>query len=450
MIYQALEMLGIAEDFLWAYVGIPVIVVFGLYLTFRSKFVQLRKFPAIFRNFVTAFSGQKEEGSHLHPMQAFFASIGGSLGIGNVIAVAAAIQIGGPGTIVWIWVTAIIGSLIKYSEVYIGISRRRTMEDGTYRGGPMYFLKDAIGKNWPTTVFCLLMCIYSVEIYQFKVVAELSSRAIGVSKVTTALLFFSIIVLVERGGFRRIGRIASVLAPCLVFVYVSMVTYVLVANSSLLPGVIVDIVKSAFSIRAAEGGFIGSTMLMAMSHGVRRGCYSCDIGVGYSSIIHSASATRSAEKQASLLIFEIFMDTFLVCTTSVLLVLVTGTWIEEPNSLLLVQSSLGKYFPYMGVFVPLFLSLLGYGTVTTYFSAGMHTARHWFPVWGGKLFYGYAVLAFMTFVFVDHRQAMSIMSFVGFLLLALNSWGIWKLRHSLSFAVDEKETAGFESQPVVG
>ncbi len=450
MIHQVFEMLGIAEDFLWAYIGIPIIVLFGLYLSYKSKLVQLRRFPAIFQNFVSAFSGQKNEGTHLHPIQAFFASIGGSLGIGNVIAVAAAIQIGGPGTIVWIWVTAIIGSLIKYSEVYIGISRRRTMEDGTYRGGPMYFLKDAIGKNWPATLFCILMCIYSVEIYQFKVVAELSSRAIGVDKVVTALLFFSIIVLVERGGFKRIGMIASILAPCLVFVYVSMVTYVLVVNSALLPGVIVDIVKSAFSIRAAEGGFIGSTMLMAMSHGVRRGCYSCDIGVGYSSIIHSTSAVKSAERQASLLIFEIFMDTFLVCTTSVLLVLVTNTWIEEANSLLLVQTSLGKYFPYMGVFVPLFLSLLGYGTVTTYFSAGMHTARHFIPKWGGKLFYAYAITSFMTFVFVDPYRAMSIMSFVGFLLLALNSWGIWKLRHSLSFAVDEKESAGFEREPVVG
>jgi len=445
MLDQAFGALAAVENFLWGYIGMPVIVALGLYLSCKSKFVQLRKFPAIFRNFVTAFSQGESEGG-LHPMRAFFASIGGSLGIGNVIAVAVAIQIGGPGTIVWIWMTAIIGSLIKYSEVYIGISRRRTMKDGSYRGGPMYFLQDAFGKKWPVTLFCVLMSIYSVEIYQFGVVTSLSSSALGVDKLTVALVFLSIVMLVEKGGFKRIGLIASILAPCLVFVYVAMSTYVLVANSALLPGVIVDIVHSAFTARAAEGGFIGSTMMLAMSQGVRRGCYSCDIGVGYSSIIHSASETKSAQKQASLLIFEIFMDTFFVCTMSVLLVLVTGTWTHETDQLALVQTALGRYFPHMDLFVPLFLSLLGYGTVTTYFSAGMHTMNFWMPKWGRKIMYVYSTIGFLTFSFVGNDKAMSVMSCVGFSLLVLNALGIWKLRKSVSFDV----ATSAQTQPVVG
>ena len=310
-----------------------------------------------------------------HPIRAFFASIGGSLGIGNVVAVAAAVRLGGPGTIVWIWVTAIVGALIKYSEVYIGLSRRITLPDGSRRGGPMVFLKEAFGASWPATLFCFLLCLYSVDIYQFGVVASVTSQAIGVSRWTTALIFLSIVILVERGGFRRLGLIASLLVPFVVAIYVGLGSYVLFMNAAKLPSVLSDIISSAFTGRAAEGAFVGCTLLATVSHGIRRGCYSSDIGIGYASIIHSASTASVPTKQASLLIFEVFMDTFFVCTMSVLLVLVTGTWTEQGDSLLLVQSALGKYFPHMDLFMPFLLTLLGYSVVSTYFSTGMYTVR---------------------------------------------------------------------------
>jgi AGCS family alanine or glycine:cation symporter len=227
-----------------------------------------------------------------------------------------------------------------------------------------------------------------------------------------------------------------------------MGSYVLCVNFDLLPAVIMDIIHSAFSARAAEGGFVGSTLLMAMSHGVRRGCYSSDIGVGYASIIHSASSATTPSKQASLLIFEVFVDTFFVCTMSVLLVLVTGTWTEDIDSLFLVQAALGKYFPHMDIFMPFFLSLLGYSVLVTYFSTGMYTMRYIFPGWGPRLYYIYAIVAFLTFSFVDNSQAISMMSFIGFFLLVLNAAGIWKLRHTVSFAVapEEEQASLVETQ----
>ena len=314
----------------------------------------------------------------------------------------------------------------------------------------MYFLKDAFGVSWPATLFCLLICLYSVEISQFGVVASVTSQAMGVSKWVTAGSLLLIIVLVERGGFRRIGLIASILVPCVVAIYVAMGSYVLFANLDRLPLIFMDILSSAFSARAAEGAFVGSTLLMAMSQGVRRGCYSSDIGVGYASIIHSASSATTPTKQASLLIFEVFMDTFFVCTMSVLLVLVTGTWTEEIDSLLLVQASLAKYFPHMDVFMPFFLSLLGYSVIITYFSTGMYTMRYLFPGWGPRLYYVYAVVAFLTFSFVDSSQAISVMTCIGFFLLVLNAAGIWKLRHTLSFAIasGEDQLTSTEAVPV--
>ena len=152
-----------------------------------------------------------------------------------------------------------------------------------------------------------------------------------------------------------------------------MGSYVLISNLSILPTVFADIFHSAFTARAAEGGFLGSSMMLALSMGVQRGCYSTDMGVGYASIIHSASSSTTPERQASLLIFEVLMDTFFVCSLSILLVLSTGTWKENLDSALLVQEALGKYFPYMNIFMPFFLSLLGYSVIITYFTAGMHT-----------------------------------------------------------------------------
>ncbi len=450
MIRDVFHLLGQVEDFVWGYVGIPIVVLLGLYLSWRTRCVQIRRFPAIFRNFVAAFGRQEGESlSTLHPIRAFFASIGGSLGIGNVVYVAAAVQIGGPGVLVWIWVTAIIGALIKYSEVYIGMSRRRRTSDGVVRGGPMFFLKDAFGSSWPASLFCLLICLYSVEISQFGVVASATSQAIGVSKWLTAGTLLGIVIFVERGGFRRIGLIASFLVPFVVAVYVVMGSYVLCANFDRLPTIFMDIVRSAFSVRAAEGAFCGSTVLMAMSQGVRRGCYSSDIGVGYASIIHSASSATTPTKQASLLIFEVFMDTFFVCTMSVLLVLVTGTWTENVDPMLLVQASLGKYFPHMDIFMPFFLALLGYSVIMTYFSTGMYTIRHLFPGWGPRLYYVYAIVAFLTFSFVESRQAISVMTCVGFCLLVLNAAGIWKLRNSISFAIDSKDEVAICDVPFV-
>lgn len=437
------------ENFSWEYLGFPIIILLGLYLAYISKFVQIRKFPEICRNFVASFSCKEDHQSrNLHPIRAYFAAIGGSLGISNVVAVAAAIQIGGPGTIVWIWITSIIGALIKYAEVNIGMKRRRVQADGSYAGGPMYFLRDAFGVSWPAVVFCVLMCLYGVEVYQFGVVTSVTSSLFGVSKIMASIVFFAIIVIVEKGGFRRVGQIATFLLPFGVSIYFIMGLYVLFVNFSLLPAIFADVIHSAFTPRAAEGAFIGSSLLLTISHGVRRGCYSSDIGVGYASMVHSKSVTTNPDKQASLLIFEVFTDTLLLCSMSVFLVLVTGTWKETIDPMLLVQTSLGKYFPHMNIFMPLFISLLGYATTSTYFCAGMHTVKFLMPVWGRSLLYVYSVLIFSVFTFLENSRAISLMSLIGFLLLICNAAGIWRLRRLVSFDVVEKPERQVVTQAV--
>jgi AGCS family alanine or glycine:cation symporter len=170
-----------------------------------------------------------------------------------------------------------------------------------------------------------------------------------------------------------------------------------------------------------------------MSHGIRRGCYTGDVGVGYASVIHSESSAQVPEKQAALAIFDIFLDTFVVCTTSLFLILATGIWHEPIEAGMLVQMALGEYFPYMSFFMPLFLFMLGYNTINAYFCVGLKCAEHLSPQWGRLAYYAYAVVVLLIFSFMGTSQAQTVMAIAGVSLLMINGTGIFFLRHEISF-----------------
>ena len=213
--------------------------------------------------------------------------------------------------------------------------------------------------------------------------------------------------------------------------------WVLWNYASFLPSLFADVFHSAFTPRAAEGGFIGCTLLMTITQGIRRGCYSADIGVGYASIIHSETTNPSPIKQARLLIVEVFVDTFFICTMSAILVLITGVWKQDLLPSQMVQQALATRFPYMHFFMPVLLTLLGYSTVLTYLSAGMKSATYLSSTKGKVIFSCYALFALSFFSFVETSQALSIMSFINLFLLILNSVGIWRLRREIVF--DERQ-----------
>ena len=173
--------------------------------------------------------------------------------------------------------------------------------------------------------------------------------------------------------------------------------------------------------------------MQAISQGARRGCYTGDIGVGYASVIHSESFVKIPEKQASLVIFDIFVDTFMICSTSVLIVLVTDLWHQPIDANLLVQTALAQYFPYMEWFMPLFLFLLGYSTINAYFCVGLKCAEYLSPKKGKAVYYAYAIVSLAAFALVDTVQAQSVMAIAGGLLLVFNCYGIFRLRKEISY-----------------
>lgn len=429
------------ENFLWGYIGIPIVLFLGIYFSIKSNFFQIRHLPTVFKIFFRFLRSKDHTQTGIHPLKAFFAAVGGCVGIGNIVGICTAVQLGGPGALLWIWITALAGMLIKYSEIYLGLKYRIPNNAGGYNGGPMYFLQRVFSQKWIPTVICVLLCIYGVEVYQFSVVTTSITTNLGINPYLVIGVLLALVMFAGSGGVRRVGAISSTSLPIFVFVYVSMGLWVLVHHLHALPSIFAEIFTSAFTGHAAVGGFIGAGLMTTMSHGIRRGCYTGDIGVGYASVIHSESSTQIPEKQAALAIFDIFLDTFIVCTTSILLVLTTGIWQQPIEAGLLVQTALSEYFPYMHFFMPLFLFMLGYNTINAYFCVGLKCAEQLSPRFGRIGYYLYAIVALVVFSFMGTSQAQTVMAIAGVSLLIINGYGIFCLRHEISFnlVLEEKE-----------
>lgn len=425
--------LDFVDDFLWEYVGMPAIVLFGVYLMVKSKFLQVRGFPAVVRRFI-ALSRVSSTGQGVHPLRAFFASVGGCVGMGNVVVVCIAVQLGGPGAIFWLWITALVSMLLKYAEVYLGIKYRVSNESGEgYNGGSIYYLRRAFKGLWVPVMASFFLCIYGVEILQFNLITASVTSNFHLNQYLVVAVLLGLVLYAGSGGVDRVGKICSALIPTFVVVYLIMGGWVLLQNVGAIPAALKLIVTSAFTGHAAVGGFAGSGVLLAMIQGVKRASYTGDVGIGYASVIHSESSVERPQHQASLTIIELFLDTFIICTMSLILIVVTGVWKEPIHSSMLVQTALAAYFPYMNFFMPFFLFLLGYSTLISYFCFGLKSSEYLSPHRGRKIYTVYAAMMFMLFSFVETTQALAVMAITGALLLAINIFGMFRLRKEIHF-----------------
>lgn len=433
MIFQILEHLN---ELIWGNLAFILILGIGLYFSLRSRFFQIRRFGSIFRSFISFFREKQEKGPGIHPLKAFFAAIGGCIGIGNVVGIVTAVTIGGPGALFWTWIGGLAGMLIQYSEVYLGMKYRIKNAHGSFDGGPMYFLPRAYKGKWIAPVICFLLCIYGVEIFMFNVMTNSFSRNWDLNEHWVAFALLAAILAVACGGIKRVGEVCSALIPLFIISYLFMGFWVLFQHIGELPAVILSIFKGAFTAQAAVGGFAGSSVMLAISMGLSRGAYSGDIGVGYTSVIYAESGTTKIQKQSCMTIIGIFLDTFVICTMSIFIVLATGYWNSEVDVTLMVQEALGEHFPFMHIFMPIFLFLLGYTTILAYFVVGIKCARFISKKWGAPLYYLYASIVLPLFAFCEPAEAFVIMSLSGAFLLILNLTGIFLLRKEVKFGLE--------------
>ena len=426
--------LNSVNDFIWSRLSFFLILGLGIYFTVISKSFQVRKFTKILK-MLTKPADEENRGSN--PLKILFTAIGGSIGIGNIVGICTAIKIGGPGAIFWVWIAGFLGMILQYSEVYLGMLYRKPNEAGGYDSGPMYFLPKAFkNKKLPSIIVAALLSIYAVELFMFNVITNSISINWHISKPLVVIALLFLIFFAVRGGIKRISKICMMILPLFLVIYAIMSMWVLGHNLSSIPSIFLLIFKAAFSSQAAVGGFAGSTIMLTISMGLSRGAYAGDIGIGYNAIIHAETKEKEPHKQASLSIIGIFFNTFILCTISTLLILVTGTWNQNLDVTLMIQNALGAYFPYMQFFMPLFLFLLGYLTLITYFFVGLKCANYINAKRGKIFYYAYAIIALPLFAFITSTQALLLMSLSGAILLIINLVGMFMLRKEVHFDID--------------
>lgn len=422
----------------WGYFGFMLIIFLGCYLTVTTRFFQFRALPTIIGAFFQELQRPSSGERGLHPLRAFFASVGGMLGVGNVVGIVTAIQMGGPGALLWVWVAGLAGTLIKYAEVYLGLKHRVQNAQNSYDGGPMFFMQKAFGVTWVSSVVCVLLCFYSAEIYQFNVIVDTVSYAWGFNRLFVIASFLGLILYSVIGGMRRVSKICSLVMPIFIIVYMTMCFWVIGSHYADLPEIFSMIIGSAFTGHAAVGGFAGSTMMLAIQNGMAGACYAADIGIGYDSTIQSESQSVNPERQARIAFFGVILDN-MICTLSILVVLVTGLWQMPINSesAPLVQLALAEHFPFMHLIMPGFIFVLGYTTMIAVLIVGMKCARLLHPQKGVACYMSYAVCALIFFSFFDQTVPLLAMRITGALLLIINLTGMYQLRHEVVYTAHD-------------
>ncbi len=312
----------------------PVMVIallsFGLFITIRLGFIQVRKFRHGLRVLSGRYHDPNDTGDVNH-FQALSTALSATVGIGNIAGVALAIHFGGPGALFWMWLTAVFGMAIKYAECTLGTIYRRTNPDGSVSGGPMYYIERGLGKKWKWLAVCFatfaVICSFLTgNGVQANTVADTMDSAFGIPKVFTGLFTATMVGLVIIGGIKRIGTVTARLVPVMALLYIMGAIIILIIHHAQLIPSIVLIFTSAFSPEAGAFGIGSGAFMMTFVWGIRRGLFSNEAGQGSAPIAHSASKTDQPVRVGVVALMEPFIDTLVICTMTGLVIITTGSW----------------------------------------------------------------------------------------------------------------------------
>ena len=327
----------IVNNFIWGLPAMVCILGVGLLLSVRTNFLQIRKFPyAIKTTLGRIFKHKDASDGTMTPFQAVCTALAGTVGTGNIAGVAGAIAIGGPGAVFWMWCSALLGMCTKFAEVTLAVHYRERSDAGEWVGGPMYYIKNGLGKRWQflavlyslfgvLTVFGTgnatqvntITTAIDTALLEFHIVAE---DTLPTLNLVIGILCAMLVAMVLLGGIKRIGSVSEKLVPFMALFYVILAVGVVLLNLPRLPYVIEEIFAGAFNPAAFTGGAIGS-LFLSMKNGVSRGIFSNEAGLGTGSIAHACADTRKPVKQGMFGIFEVFADTIVICTLTAMVIL---------------------------------------------------------------------------------------------------------------------------------
>ncbi|HHW03830.1 MAG TPA: sodium:alanine symporter family protein [Thermoanaerobacterales bacterium] len=317
--------LDAANGIVWGPPMLVLLVGTHIFLTFKLKIIQKYIFPAIKLSLTRASEG---EGDVSH-FGALTTALAATVGTGNIVGVATAVGLGGPGAVFWLWITGVFGIATKYSEALLSVKYRVKNSIGQMAGGPMYVLERGLGMKWLGILFALFTAIAGFGIgvtVQSNSISEMVKTTFHISPWITGLVIAFLTGIVIIGGIKSIARVCEALVPFMAIVYVLGCLIILVMNISALPGAIVTILKSAFTGQAMTGGFTGATVMAAIRYGVARGLFSNESGLGSAPIAAAAAQTPNAARQALVQMTGTFWDTVVICLMTGLVLVTTGSW----------------------------------------------------------------------------------------------------------------------------
>lgn len=328
-----LETIEQSNTWLNGYVwGMPMLILLmgtGVVLTVLTRAVQFRYLGFALKEVLGKLTERTTGTGDVSPFQAVSTALASTVGTGNIAGVATALTLGGPGALFWLWLSGLLGMCTKFAEIVIALHYREPDATGTMRGGAMYTLRKGLGLPWLGGVFALLtsMAAFGIgNMVQANSVADSLQSSFGVDERITGIVLVALTAAVILGGIQRIGQVTQVLVPFMSLLYLGGGLLILLLHYADLPGAVALVFESAFNGAAATGGFAGATVRAGMQRGIARGLFSNEAGLGSAPMVHAAAKTDHPVRQGLYGIFEVFVDTVLVCTITGLAILVTDTW----------------------------------------------------------------------------------------------------------------------------
>ena len=324
------------NDFAWGPIMLILLVGTGVFLTVRTGCIQVRKFGWIMKNTIGSVfkkKGQKDS-KNLTPFQAMCTALAGTVGTGNIAGVTGAVFVGGPGAAFWMWVSAFFGMCTKYSEIALAMKYRETDAEGAYHGGPMYYIKNGLGKYWKwlAVIFAIFGGLASFGIGNISQSSEIAGAVLGLggledqmtNRIIIGVVLAILVAIIIIGGVKRIGQVTSYLVPVMSVFFILAGIVVIIMRITDVPAAFATIFREAFSLKAVGGGVFGYVIMTAIRQGFARGVFSNEAGLGSAPIAHAASTTNEPVEQAIWGVFEVFVDTIIICTITCLTVVLSG------------------------------------------------------------------------------------------------------------------------------
>lgn len=343
------------NDFVWGPVMLVLLIGCGLFFTIRSRGLQFRRFGYVMKtklgSLFTGGAGKGIADGAVSPFQALTTALAGTIGTGNIVGVATALTTGGPGAIFWMWVSALVGMMTKYAEIVLSVQYRQKTSAGEWKGGPMYYIEQGLHLKWLAVLFGIFAFITTFgtgNLTQINAIATSMQTTFHIPPLATGIVVALLIGFVIIGGIKRIGRITEKVVPLMSLFYVIGAVIVLIINRAAILPSLSSIFACAFTPAAAAGGFLGAGVMKAIQMGMARGIFSNEAGLGTAPIAHAAADTEQPVEQGLWGIFEVFMDTILVCTCTALIILTSGLWTTGVEGANLTMAAFAQALPAAG------------------------------------------------------------------------------------------------------